>query len=97
LSRGSAEDLPGGSEGVPRIVETFLAFFFLDEGVLEESLTVVGVSSISFLFLFFLTFAVAGYFSTLGIDPHHDGIMLKPAIDFAEGKILFKESFLFLL
>lgn len=44
-------------------------------------------------FLFFLTFAVAGYFSTLGIDPHHDGIMLKPAIDFAEGKILFKESF----
>jgi hypothetical protein len=44
-------------------------------------------------FLFFLTFSVAGYFSTLGIDPHHDGIMFKPAIDFAEGKILFKESF----
>ena len=44
-------------------------------------------------FLFFLTFSLAGYFSTLGIDPHHDGIMLKPAIDFAEGKILFKESF----
>ena len=44
-------------------------------------------------FLFFLTFAVAGWFSTLGIDPHHDGIMLKPAIDFAEGKILFKETF----
>jgi hypothetical protein len=34
------------------------------------------------LFLFVITFAVAGYFSTLGIDPHHDGMTLKPASDY---------------
>ncbi|HCM82096.1 MAG: hypothetical protein UW37_C0008G0023 [Candidatus Gottesmanbacteria bacterium GW2011_GWA2_44_17] len=45
------------------------------------------------LLLFLLTFAVSGYFSTIGIDPHHDGIMFKPALDVANGKMLFKDTF----
>jgi len=43
--------------------------------------------------VFLVMFGVSAYLSTIGVEPHHDGIMLKPAIDFAEGKILFKESF----
>jgi len=45
------------------------------------------------LFLFVSTIIISGLFSTLGVDPHHDGIMLKPAMDVASGNMLFKESF----
>lgn len=44
-----------------------------------------------FIFLFIAT--VASYFSLFGIDPQHDGAILKSAIDVLEGKILFKETF----
>src|SRR3954469_15971490 len=30
----------------------------------------------------------------LGIDPHHDGIMLKPALDVLSGQVLFRDSFM---
>ena len=44
--------------------------------------------------LIFLTFVlVYGIFSRLGIDMHHDGIMLKPALDVASGQSLFRETF----
>ena len=43
--------------------------------------------------VFLTTFLISGYLSTIGVEPHHDGIMFKPAVDFAEGKMLFKESF----
>lgn len=29
----------------------------------------------------------------LGIDPHHDGIMLKPALDVLAGQVLFRDTF----
>jgi hypothetical protein len=45
------------------------------------------------LVLFFLTFAISSYFSTIGVDPHHDGIMLKPALDVAAGQMLFRDTF----
>jgi hypothetical protein len=45
------------------------------------------------LFLFLLTCVVAGYFSSLGVDPHHDGIMFKPALDVARGSMLFRDTF----
>jgi hypothetical protein len=45
------------------------------------------------LLLFLLTFIVAGYFSRIGVDPHHDGIMLKPAFDVARGSMLFRDTF----
>lgn len=45
------------------------------------------------LFVFLLTIGVAGYFSFLGVDPHHDGIMLKPASDIARGQMLFRDTF----
>lgn len=44
-------------------------------------------------FLFLLTFIIAGYFSKIGVDPHHDGIMFKPALDVARGSILFRDTF----
>ncbi|RJQ33534.1 MAG: hypothetical protein C4562_00245 [Actinobacteria bacterium] len=43
--------------------------------------------------IFILTFVVASIFARMGVDPHHDGIMFKPALDVAEGKILFKDTF----
>ena len=48
---------------------------------------------IQIVFVFFLTIGVAGYFSYLGVDPHHDGIMLKPASDIARGQMLFRDTF----
>jgi hypothetical protein len=32
-------------------------------------------------------------FAHLGIDPHHDGIMLKPALDVLSGQTLFRDTF----
>ncbi|MBI2814249.1 MAG: hypothetical protein HYX71_08185 [Opitutae bacterium] len=29
----------------------------------------------------------------IGVDPHHDGIMMKPALDVLSGKVLFRDSF----
>jgi len=43
--------------------------------------------------IFFITFFVSGFFSTIGTDPHHDGILIKPAVDLLEGKMLFRDSF----
>jgi len=45
------------------------------------------------IILFLLTFAISGYFSTIGVDPHHDGIMIKPAMDVASGQMLFRDTF----
>jgi hypothetical protein len=43
--------------------------------------------------LFVLTFTVASIFSLLSIDPHHHGLLLKPAIDVAHGQMLFRDTF----
>jgi len=32
-------------------------------------------------------------FAPLGVDPHHDGIMLKPALDVLAGQVLFRDTF----
>jgi hypothetical protein len=32
-------------------------------------------------------------FIRIGVDPHHDGIMLKPALDVANGQVLFRDTF----
>lgn len=38
-------------------------------------------------------FVVAAPFAAVGLDPHHDGIMLKPALDVAAGQVLFRDTF----
>jgi 4-amino-4-deoxy-L-arabinose transferase-like glycosyltransferase len=43
--------------------------------------------------LFILTLLISGIFSIFGSEPHHDGVLLKPAIDVYSGKVLFKETF----
>lgn len=42
---------------------------------------------------FTVTALVAGFFSRFDVDPHHDGIFLKPAVDMVNGQFLFKDSF----
>ena len=32
-------------------------------------------------------------FAAIGMDPHHDGIMLKPALDVLSGQVLFRDTF----
>lgn len=39
------------------------------------------------------TLLVTWYFAPLGVDPHHDGILMKPAIDILHGKMLFRDTF----
>jgi len=45
------------------------------------------------LFLAIITYVVASQFAAIGVDAHHDGIMFKPALDVAEGKMLFRDTF----
>lgn len=40
-----------------------------------------------------LAFTIFRPFASLGIDPHHDGVMLKPALDLLSGQTLFRETF----
>ncbi len=42
---------------------------------------------------FGVTFGLFFPFSLRGIDPHHDGIMLKPALDVLSGQTLFRDTF----
>lgn len=44
-------------------------------------------------FIFLITFIVASLFSQIDVDVHHDGILLKSAIDVAQGKQLFSDTF----
>jgi len=50
-------------------------------------------SFVQITLIFLLTIFISGYFSNLGVDPHHDGIMLKPASDIARGQMLFRDTF----
>lgn len=43
--------------------------------------------------VFLLTFGIVGALSVLRVDPHHDGVMLKPACDVASGRTLFRDTF----
>ena len=45
------------------------------------------------LSIFLATILIAGYFSTLGADARHDGTMFKPAMDVANGAMLFRDTF----
>ena len=40
-----------------------------------------------------LMLIISSYFAIMSLDPGHDGIMFKPALDVVNGKMLFKESF----
>lgn len=38
--------------------------------------------------------AILTPFALIGVDPHHDGIMLKPALDVVSGQVLFRDTFM---
>lgn len=38
-------------------------------------------------------FATTVPFVAIGLDPHHDGIMLKPTLDVTDGQVLFRDTF----
>ena len=46
-----------------------------------------------FIAIFATTWIAFIPFASLGVDPHHDGIMLKPAMDVASGQTLFRDTF----
>ncbi len=43
--------------------------------------------------LFFTVLFWFGFWAHIGVDAHHDGILLKPALDVASGKMLFRDTF----
>ncbi len=45
------------------------------------------------LILWCATFLWFGFFSLLSFDPHHDGVMIVPALDVAAGKVIFRDTF----
>jgi hypothetical protein len=40
-----------------------------------------------------ITFSIFYPFASIGVDFHHDGIILKPALDVSSGQVLFRDSF----
>lgn len=48
---------------------------------------------IIYILIFTATFTLFTPFAIRGIDPHHDGLMLKTALDVLNGQVLFKETF----
>lgn len=40
-----------------------------------------------------LTAVAFGPFARLDVDAHHDGAMLKPALDVLAGQVLFRDTF----
>jgi hypothetical protein len=40
-----------------------------------------------------LTVVAFAPFALIGIDPHHDGVMLKPALDVLAGQVVFRDTF----
>ncbi|MCL2404057.1 MAG: glycosyltransferase family 39 protein [Defluviitaleaceae bacterium] len=53
----------------------------------------INLDTVIALMLAFLMYAISSQFSSLGIDFHHDGIILKPAIDVLNGQVLFRDTF----
>jgi hypothetical protein len=45
------------------------------------------------LLVFAFGFGFHAYLAPYGIDPHHDGIMFKPALDVSQGLMVFRDSF----
>jgi hypothetical protein len=43
--------------------------------------------------IFLTTLLITSFFASYQIDPHHDGIMMKPAVDVASGQMLFRDTF----
>ncbi len=43
--------------------------------------------------LFVLVTVLFGAFAPLGVGLHHDGVMLKPALDVAAGQVIFRDTF----
>jgi hypothetical protein len=58
---------------------------------LRQLLLVLDKASPGIVFL--VTFFIFYPFALTGVDAHHDGVMLKPALDVLSGKVLFKETF----
>lgn len=59
----------------------------------DESACPPWLKATHLLLVFVVTILVVGLFSVMEVDPHHDGIMLKPAVDVANGKMLFRDTF----
>src|SRR5664280_927594 len=45
------------------------------------------------LLVFVTMFGFHAVLARHGVDPHHDGIMFKPALDVAQGKMVFRDTF----
>lgn len=45
------------------------------------------------LLVFAVGFGVHAYLVPYGVDPHHDGIMFKPALDVSQGRMVFRDTF----
>lgn len=45
------------------------------------------------VFVFAFSLAYHAYFAPYGVDPHHDGIMFKPALDVSQGAMVFRDTF----
>lgn len=45
------------------------------------------------LLVFAVGFGFHAYLAPYGVDPHHDGIMFKPALDVSQGRMVFRDTF----
>lgn len=66
---------------------------FVSKHLAIDKLKSINPDTIIALLLALLMYAIASTFTRIGIDLHHDGIILKPAIDVLNGQVLFRDSF----
>ncbi len=45
------------------------------------------------ILVFAIAFGFHAYLAPYGVDPHHDGIMFKPALDVSQGHMVFRDTF----
>ncbi len=84
----------------PSLIYLFITYFNIFKNVFRQFNIVLNtyyndkLSNIFYLVsVFIFTFIIAAIFARISVDPHHDGILIKPAFDVLDGKMLFKQTY----
>lgn len=75
------------------VISLLPLFFYIFIPLLHVAVSRLEKSKTGPIIIFFATVIISGYLSLYGADIHHDGIVLKPALDVVSGAMLFRDTF----
>ena len=76
-------------------IKLLLIFWNISKQLEKNNRFIAMMKYIAPVILFLTTVIVYGYLSIIGADAHHDGALFKPAMDVANGGMLYKDTFFF--